>query len=285
MPTSATPDGVYPVYAAPSAGFADRVRDGARDLAAGFSRRALWTTLAREELRKRYHGTFFGFFWSFLSFALFVSVFIFVFGVIRDADLSRYGPHVATGWMVWGLISSLVTGGCQAFVRAAAWIGGTALPYSIFIYRDVWTQLLLLVSSVAVALGVVIGFRGALEPVALLAIPGLALTAAFGFGASLFFGTVCLRLRDARFLVEVMMRAAFFLTPILWTYRGAEDSPRAFLASFNPFTHFVEVVRLPLIGVAPSALNWVVAGGVTVLSLICGFLVFAVLRRRIPLWV
>ncbi|MEL6363546.1 MAG: ABC transporter permease [Pseudomonadota bacterium] len=284
MSDTPIPQNARPVYNAPSARLADRFRAALGDLADGWRRRELWSALAVEDLRQRYHGTALGMAWAVLSFALFVGIFILVFGVFGDRDLKTFSVHVSAGWLVWSFISSLITGGATAFSKAGAWIAGTAMPYSTFIYRNVLIELLLAAAASLVVGGVLIAVSPPSSPVALLAFPGFALCVAFGFFAALSLAVVCLRLKDLRFVTQVVVRAAFFLTPILWQYDPTSDSFRTKLALYNPVTHFLEIVRAPLTGVAPTTLNYAVALGSTVAVAIFAISVFAAFRRRIPLW-
>jgi lipopolysaccharide transport system permease protein len=56
------------------------------------------------------------------------------------------------------------------------------------------------------------------------------------------------------------------------------------LISFNPLYHIIEVFRAPLLLVAPSAENWLVAIATATLGWLFLFLLFARTRKRIPFW-
>jgi ABC-type polysaccharide/polyol phosphate export permease len=79
------------------------------------------------------------------------------------------------------------------------------------------------------------------------------------------------------------MGVAFFLTPILWNPNTTPE--RIMLVEYNPFYHFVEVVRAPLLGTQPTLLNWLVVIGVSAAGSLFAFLFFARYRRRIAYWV
>ena len=66
----------------------------------------------------------------------------------------------------------------------------------------------------------------------------------------------------------------FFLTPIIW--QPSLLPGRALALDVNPFFHFVEVVRAPLLGQAPALLSWYAVLGATA----GGWLVTLVLYRR-----
>ncbi len=82
------------------------------------------------------------------------------------------------------------------------------------------------------------------------------------------------------------MRIAFLATPILWMpgTMGRGGVMGAFLV-FNPFYHFIELVRAPLLGNPIAPLSWIVVLAITV----AGFALARFFNRRfgryIPLWV
>jgi ABC-type polysaccharide/polyol phosphate export permease len=81
-----------------------------------------------------------------------------------------------------------------------------------------------------------------------------------------------------------MTRILFFTTPILWTYSERTGLVKT-LADINPFTHFVEIIRAPVIGDPLQPLSWAVVGAIT----LCGWTVTILtgdrMRKRLPFWV
>ena len=99
------------------------------------------------------------------------------------------------------------------------------------------------------------------------------------------FGILGVRYRDLVEMLNAVMRIAFLATPIIWIpdegmQRGAME---AFLI-YNPFYHFVEIIRAPLLGQSPALLSWSVVIGFTV----AGFLAAWILKKRyahvVPFW-
>ena len=103
-----------------------------------------------------------------------------------------------------------------------------------------------------------------------------------GMWFALFMGIVATRYRDIPEIMNNIMQIAFFMTPILWMPdmigRGLG------VLDFNPFYHFVELLRAPLLGQAPDALSWWVVLGITAGGWIVAFLLFARYRGRVAYW-
>ena len=78
------------------------------------------------------------------------------------------------------------------------------------------------------------------------------------------------------------MRIAFFLTPVMWIPEMLGS--RAYLALYNPFAYFVELIRAPLLGQAVPALTWMLVLGVTATGWAAAWAVFARYRGRVAYW-
>jgi homopolymeric O-antigen transport system permease protein len=78
------------------------------------------------------------------------------------------------------------------------------------------------------------------------------------------------------------MQMMFLLTPILW--RPDQVPGREMLVVFNPFYYFLELIRQPLQGNAPSPLIWAVALAITLVGFVVGLAFFSRFRDRIVYW-
>ena len=207
-----------------------------------------------------------------------------LYGTLFKVEIGDYVPFLALGFIVWTLVSSLLVECCAAFTGAENIIKQVKMPLSVHVYRAVWRNLIIFFHNamifvvVALLFSVWPGWTGIL-----LALPGLALLCLNGIWAGLFLGTISARFRDVPPIVESVMRIAFFVTPIIWM---PELLPRrAGLLDFNPFFHFLELVRAPLLGQAPGFVSWLVVLGVTFGGWLVTFVLFRRYRWRIAYWV
>src|SRR3954470_7376510 len=88
-----------------------RVRKAVTDLADGLEQRELWITLGWHDIRQRYRRSFVGPFWLTLSMGLMIAGLAYLYAGLMNQNLERYLPYVATGMIVFSLISSLATEG------------------------------------------------------------------------------------------------------------------------------------------------------------------------------
>ena len=73
-----------------------------------------------------------------------------------------------------------------------------------------------------------------------------------GIWVALLLGLINVRYRDLGQLIPNAMRLAFFVTPILW-YPDSVTGIRTIFVDFNPFYYFIELLRAPLLGQAPTS--------------------------------
>lgn len=253
------------------------------DLFQGARARYLWGRLGWQDIRRLYRRSVLGPFWLTISTGLLVAALGTLYGALWKVELAHYAPFLALGFVVWTLISGVITDGCNAFINAEGIIKHVGLPFSVHVYRLLWRNLLVLCHNavvfviVAAIFGVWPGWAG------LLAVPGLALLLLNGIWVGLLLGVISARFRDVPPIVASIVRILFFVTPIIWM---PELMPgRAFVLDFNPFFHMVEVVRAPLLGKVPGLVSWLAVLGITLGGWIVAFEFFRRYRWRIAYWV
>ena len=100
------------------------------------------------------------------------------------------------------------------------------------------------------------------------------------------FGILGSRYRDLSEVIKAIMRIAFLATPIIWIPGGTGRGGvmEAFL-NYNPFYHFLELVRAPLLGNPIELISWLVVLGFTLIGLLCERVITNRYARYVPLWV
>ena len=257
------------------------------DIARGARARHLWGLLGWQDIRRRYRRSVLGPFWLTISMGVLVAVLGTLYGNLLKVETAVYVPHLALGLILWALISSLTTDGGAVFTGAERIIKQTNLPLSIHVYRLVWRHLLVLCHNAAIFVVVAAVFSIWPGWTGLLAVPGLVLLCLNGMWMAFFLGIVSARFRDVPPIVASVVRIAFFVTPIIWmpgllTGRAAKMGP---VLDFNPFYHFLELVRAPLLGQVPGLASWLVVSGMTLVGWWATFVLFRRYRRRIAYWV
>ncbi|MBJ6127834.1 ABC transporter permease [Microvirga splendida] len=255
-----------------------------REVRDGWRWRELWMTLGWRDVQSRHRRSRIGPFWNTLSLAFVATCIGSLYGGIMGRPMSEYVPHLVTGYMIWAFLQALVIEGKDSFVSNAAAIREIAVPKTVYVYKALWKNLIILAFNSLVYVAALAIFQVWPFPGIVLLLPALALVLLNGIWVALLLGLINVRYRDLGQLVPNAMRLAFFVTPILWFPEDATGI-RTIFVDFNPFYYFIEVLRAPLLGQAPHSLIWFVTIAITLLGWGIAVPIYAHWRRRIAFWV
>ncbi len=252
------------------------------DLRGGLARWPFWTTLGWYDVRRRYRRSVFGPLWTTLSIAIFVAALGLLYSKLFNRAPEVYVPHLALGMLAWTLLASIIDGGCQVFISAERYIKEIGIPLSTFVFRMIWRSVIIFLYQSILFVAVALIFDIRPGPVALLAVAGLALIILNAMWVELLLGILATRYRDIPEIIGNVIRIVFFLTPIIWMPDMV--GRRTELLDFNPFYHFVELIRAPLLGHEPETLAWLTALGAAIVGWPAALLVFARFKNRVAYW-
>jgi lipopolysaccharide transport system permease protein len=150
--------------------------------------------------------------------------------------------------------------------------------------RLVWRNILILGHNLIIFPLVLMAVGKPLDWVALISVAGFALLLLNLTWLALVLGVFCTRYRDMPQIVVSIMQVFFYLTPIMWMPSMIPERASIFLLDLNPFYHLLEIVRAPLLGQAPSPLNWSVSLGLCVVGWAVALIFYGKYKRRIAYW-
>ena len=168
--------------------------------------------LGWQDIRRRYRRSVLGPFWLTISMGVLVAVLGTLYGTLLKVEFAQYVPYLALGFIVWTLISGLITDGCIAFTGAESIIKQTNLPLSVHVYRMVWRNLLIFCHNAAIFVVVAAFFSIWPGWTGLLALPGLVLLCLNGMWMGLFLESSRPASGDVPPIVASVVRIAFFVT-------------------------------------------------------------------------
>ncbi len=250
-PTHPGPDGVRSDRLVRATTPSTFVRGFGTDVRAIWDYRELLDQLVRKELKVKYKESVLGFFWSMARPMLQIVIYYVAFTIFLGSRQPAFAIFVFTGLLIWGFFTDIVGGCTGSVVGNGALIKKTSFPREILPLSVVGAALVnfffqLVVLLLALAVAAVAGFHVApdldllLVPLAL--VVGLIWATAFG----LVLAAATVYLRDLQYLVDVILLAGFWLSPIVYpiTYpidnlskRGHSTLLEVYLA--NPMTNVV----------------------------------------------
>jgi len=254
------------------------------DIVQGISKVDVWFTFAMDDMQQRYRRSALGLLWIMLSYAVFVGGISFFFGAFSQASPERFIAYVAIGYAMFAFLMAQIQDGCQVFVNASTWIKSVSMPFSIHVLRSIFRAIFTLALNLIVAFSamLIMGWRP--EFVALLCLPGFVVYLINAVAVQYTFGLIAARYRDVAHLTNSITRIMIFMTPILWV-REEMSGARAIVADLNPLTHYIEIIRAPLLGDMPRISSWIIVLLITVLVWVIAAAAGAHMRRRLPYWI
>ncbi|MGB6163756.1 MAG: ABC transporter permease [Pseudonocardiaceae bacterium] len=260
------------------------------DLRDGWNQRELWGHLGWQDIKQGYRRSVIGPFWITISLGIQALGMGILYAALFGQQLHDFLPYLAVGLIIWQFMASCVTEGAEVFIRNEGLIKHLPAPLSVHVFRLVWRQLLLFGHNALVWLALMLIFPRPLGWSSLLALPALAVIVLNGTWVVIVIGVIATRYRDIPPVSASIVTLMFFMTPIVWDYeqlksRAGSVGERARLAELNPFLHFVEILRRPMIGESFEPRHWVVTLAITVVGWAGALLILRNYRSRVSYWV
>lgn len=238
-----------------------------RDLGEGLALWRAWLLFAFGNVTRPYRRTFIGPLWEPVGLLLMVLMLGPLYSRAFNMPFETYMIYLASGWTAWQFVSGFISTGAGTLTQAIGMMQQSRLPLSLFFLETLATEFFEFLMKAALVVLLILAFDAPVNQNTLLVLPGLALLLFTGLGLIVAFGLLCARFPDFRPVVQIAMRLAFFVTPILWhadvlsgpagdTLVPGGSSVRTAYVDLNPLYHLLELVRAPMLGDAPSAHTW-----------------------------
>lgn len=243
-------------------------------------------TLGWQDVRQAYRRSSLGQLWITIGMGVTIATIGVVFGTIFGSEMKVFLPYLASGIIVWGLLSGVLNEGTQAFIAAEGMIRQLPLPKLAHLVRVVWRNLLTTAHNLTIFPLVLVIVGGSIEWQIIFFPIGAAIALISVSGLSLILAIFAARFRDIPPIVNSVITVAFYITPVIWMADNLGDTQLAhLLLGLNPFYHLLQVARLPLLGLLPTLENWALSLSSAGIFWLVGLLLFKRFENRIPYWV
>lgn len=250
-----------------------------------FRYRELIKNLVIRDLKVRYKSSVLGFFWSLLNPLLMMLVFYVVFTILLPRGIEAFPLFILSALLPWNFFASSVTGSLRSVVDNANVIKKVHFPHEVLPISVVLSNLVNFLLSLPILVILMVVF-GAPFTVWLVYLPVIiVIEVVFLLGLSITLSCLNVYFRDTQVIVEVMLMAWFFFTPIFYrmedlaqTWNGLDVRRLMYIA--NPMASIIESFRLIFYSGAPPDPIFLLRTFLTSCAVLAiGYLVFLRLGR------
>lgn len=215
--------------------------------------RDLIRNLVVSEVKTRYKNSVLGFVWSLLNPLAMMLVFTVVFGVLwPNQQIENYPLYLLCGLLPWNFFSASVFSSTNSVLTNGNLVKKVYFPREVLPISSILAQLVNFLLALVVLFAAILIFRANFSPW-LWTLPLIILIqTCFTIGIGFVLSTLQVFYRDTQMVMEVVMLAWFFLTPVFYsaaqlpaTYQvgNIEIPVQRILYILNPMASLINLYR------------------------------------------
>ncbi len=219
--------------------------------------------LVRTDFKLRYQGSVLGYAWSLLRpLMLFAILYVVFVKFLRiGAGVPHFPVYLLLGIVLWQFFADMTTQSLGSIVGRGDLIRKIRIPRWIIVFSSSILALINLALNLLV-IGVFMIINKVEVSTAILALPLILLEIyVFALGVSLFLSAAFVKFRDLNYIWEVLMQAAFYLTPILYPLSLITNETFRKLILLNPMAQAIQDARYSLVTRETLTIRSVFDGG------------------------
>jgi ABC-type polysaccharide/polyol phosphate export permease len=244
--------------------------------------RELLRNLVMRDVKLKYRGSVFGFFWSLANPLMMVITYTIAFTYILQMRTEGFVLNLLLGILNWTFFSSSAMMSTASVVGAGSLVKSVAFPRVILPVATVLFNLVQFLLTIAVILPVALLMFGVAPTPAVLLFPVLfALQLLFTAGVAFALATLTSFFRDVSHIMEIALGVLFWTTPILYQYDRLPELLRLPIL-LSPMSSFVVgSQQIFHSGRAPDLAVWLAAGSYAAGMFVLGASLFVSTEDRL----
>jgi ABC-2 type transport system permease protein len=255
---------------------AQRRSPALEELREAFRYRNLIVQMTRRDILTRYKRSVLGVAWTMLTPLGTMLVLTIAFSRAFGISEKGYAAYALSGLMAWIFFSQTTNAAILHLVWGGSLLKHIYIPRTVFALSAAGTGLVNMIISL-IPLTVVMLITGVQLKwtILLLPIPILFL-AMFSLGLGLLISTIAIYFADVSEMYQVVLTAWMYLSPVIYPERILPEVYRVWIARFNPLYHLIRLFRAPIYdGRVPELSEFAISGGIALITLLLGWLVFS----------
>ncbi|MDA1131476.1 MAG: ABC transporter permease [archaeon] len=214
-----------------------------------FENNFLVHNLVRREVRGKYRNALLGYAWTVIEPTLLSIVYWFLFIMLAGNPDEYYAVWVLIGVIVWGCFGKSLMSAVTSLTGNTRTIHLVFFPRIIFPTTAMLANIVVSIMSSLVVIPIILAY-GFPFGIHLLMIPlSLFLAGLLGIGFGMIFAPLNCIQKDVEHLFKFIVRAGFFVSPVMWTYEMAMDrGVYGEVVLWNPMVVPITMARHGLMG-------------------------------------
>lgn len=209
--------------------------------------------LVRRELRGRYRNSVLGYTWTFIEPALLAVVYYFLFYMLAGNPDELYAVWVLIGIIIWGCFGKSLQATVTSLTRNKNTIHLVYFPRIVFPMTTVIGNIVVTLMSCVVIFPIIVIFDLSITYHLLLIPISVFLAGFLAIGIGILLAPLNCIYRDIEHFIRFVVRAGFFVSPVMWTYEMALDRGMfGEAAMLNPMLTPITLARHGLEGKATT---------------------------------
>lgn len=241
----------------------------------------LWNLVVRD-LKARYKSSVLGYLWSLVNPLLLMVVFTVLFKVFLKSPIPNFPVFIIVGLLPWNFCTTSVSGAVVSITGQSALIKKVYFPREIIPISLVIANLINYLLALPAMVGLMLVLNAHFQFSVVLFPLIVLIQAIFLLGLAFFLSALNVFFRDTQVIMEVLLTAWFFLTPIFYRLGDIVDERWARLVRWvNPMASLVDFYRdIFYLGGMPGWDAIVRTLATALLVLVAGYLFFVRLSPR-----
>lgn len=217
-----------------------------------FRSRNLLRLLVKRDLNARYRRAYLGYTWAVLEPLLLAVVYTFIFTILVGSSDPLYPVKLLIGIIGWSLFSRSLTTSTSSLNSSINLFQFARVPKTVFATSGTLTNAVLALISLTCLIPFYFLHELPLTLNLLLVPIWLMLLSFMGWGIGLMLAPIACKVPDVLNLINFLIRAGFFLSPVMWTYDMFSsrfgDGWHAIIAHLNPTVVPITGMRDAILG-------------------------------------
>jgi len=245
-----------------------------------FRSRHLLRLLVKRDLNARYRRAYLGYAWAVLEPLLLAIVYTFIFTILVGSSDPMYPVKIIIGIIGWTLFARSLTTSAKSLSSSINLFQFARVPKTVFATSGTLTNALLAVISLTSILPFYFLHDLPISLNLVLILFWMFVLSFTGWGLGLLIAPISCKIPDVLNVVSFLVRAGFFLSPVMWTYdmfsNRFGEGWHAIVAHLNPTVIPITGMRDALLGESTTipTYAYVMCFGFALGSYILGTIVF-----------